>query len=207
MTFSYVSSMWNFFLLTLFKPRRSAQLLLGWRSLASTEALWLILTITTIFISMILWSLIHLIAPFGEEVALILQHASIYNSPIIFALIQWCRAVTSIYAICLVGIMLGGEANSGEVVIFVTWLQIVSFLLTAIQIALGLVLPVLSPILTLIVIVVMSRTLLTYMDELNRFENLLKSLVLLFFSFVGVVFMISIILSIFIFLFGMPGNV
>lgn len=111
----------------------------------------------------------------------------------------------SICAICLVGMFMGGEANSGEVVIFVTWLQIVSFLLTAIQMAMGLILPVLSPVLTLIVIVVMARTLLTYMNELNRFENLFKSLALLFFSFIGVVVMISVILSIFLLLFGIPA--
>ncbi|MCY4208804.1 MAG: hypothetical protein OXD29_12765 [Roseovarius sp.] len=205
MTPPYVSSVWKLFLLTLSEPGKSARLLLYWRTRVSNEALWLILTITTILISIILWSLIQLITPFGEEVKIILQHSSIYNSPFIFAFMQWCRAIMSICAICLVGMFMGGEANSGEVVIFVTWLQIVSFLLTAIQMAMGLILPVLSPVLTLIVIVVMARTLLTYMNELNRFENLFKSLALLFFSFIGVVVMISVILSIFLLLFGIPA--
>ena len=182
------------FLLTLRDPREAAGMIVAMR--LPSQALWLALSLVSVLTSIIFSALLHAAPMPQDEIGQLLESSPGYNSPLIFAMLQWGRAVLSIFVLYWVGKAFGGLGELVDVLAVMTWLQVVTFVLVGVLFVLGVVLPMLSSLGMLVVFGWWLWAVVCFLDVAHRFESGVKAFFVLLFSIFGVLIGLSLFLGV-----------
>lgn len=182
------------FLTTVRDPRAGAAQVLALQLPA--QALWIALTLVSVVTSGVVAALVQA-APMPEgDLGRLIQASPVYNSPLIFAIMQWGRAVLSVFMLFWVGRALGGRGEVVDVLSVVTLLQVISFILVAGFTLLGMVIPFVSSLGLLVFFVWWIWAVSNALDVAHGFENPLKAFGVMVVSVLGVLLGLSIFMGI-----------
>jgi hypothetical protein len=182
------------FVLTLKAPRDGAQKVLSLN--VPAQALWMALSLVSIVTSMIFAGLLQLAPMPQDEMGDLVRTMPAYDAPLIFALLQWARAVVTVFVLFWVGRVFGGTGQLGDVLAIVTWLQAVTFALMLGIVVLGALVPFVSSLLILVMVVWWVWAVVSSLDVAHGFESMVKAAAVLIVSVVGATIGLSIFIGV-----------
>lgn len=175
-------------------PRGAADTVLATRWPA--QALWIALSLVSVVTSLIVAALVQATPLPQGELGALLQASPVYSSPLIFAVMQWGRAVLSVFMLFWVGRALGGRGALEDVLGVVTLVQIVSFALVAGITLVGVIFPFLSSLGLLVFFVWWVWAVANALDVAHSYENPMKAFGVMVISIFGVLIGLSIFMGI-----------
>ncbi|QFT93048.1 Yip1 domain protein [Roseovarius sp. THAF9] len=182
------------FMTTIRNPRGAAEqvIALNW----PPQALWIALTLISVVTSAVVAALVQA-APLPQgDLGTLLEASPVYSSPLIFAVMQWARAVFSIFMLFWIGRALGGRGTVPDVLAVVTLLQAVSFLMVAGFTIVGMFIPFLSSLGLLVFIVWWMWAVSNMLDVAHGFDSPLKAFGVMVIAIFGVLVGLSIIMGV-----------
>lgn len=194
------------FRLSLVSPREAASQVVAMGLPAN--ALWIALSLVSVLSALMMSSLLQLVPLTDEPMAQLLGESPARNSPMIFAILQWGRAVLTVFVLHWVGRALGGQGSLQDVLGVITWLQAMTFALIAILMVVGMIIPILSSLGFLVFVGWYLWSVVTYIDEAHEFDNPFKAIGVLIVSIMGVLLGMSVFMALLggIFLSGVAGG-
>jgi len=181
----------SLFTLTLRNPREAGQHILNLRLPA--QALWIGLSLVSVMTSLVFSGLMR-VSPLPEDqFGQIMAGSPAYSAPLVFALMQWGRAIATVFVFFWIGRMLGGRGPLEDVLAVLTWLQAVTFVLMLGLLVGGLVLPFLTSLMILAAFVWWVWAVTSLLDVAHGFESMIKSVGVLILSLLGVTIGLSLV--------------
>ncbi len=194
------------FVLTLKDPRTAARLVMGMD--LPPQALWLALSLVSVVTSLIFSGLLQFAELPESEMGDMARGSPGYSSPLIFAFMQWSRAVLSVFVLFWVGQALGGQGRLSDVLAVITWLQVVGFCVILVLSVAGIILPFVTTLGFFAFFVWWIWAVVGFLDEAHGFDSPIKALGVLLMSVLGVLIGLSIFLGAVFSLFaGLTGGV
>jgi len=182
------------FVLTLKAPRAGANQVLSLNIPA--QALWMALSLVSVVTSMIFAGLLQLAPMPQDEMGELVRTMPAYDAPLIFALLQWARAVVTVFVLFWVGRTFGGIGRLVDILAIFTWLQAVTFCLMLGIVVLGALLPFVSSILILAMAVWWVWAVVSSLDVAHGFESMVKAAAVLIVSVIGATIGLSIFIGV-----------
>ncbi len=182
------------FFLTLKAPKEAARHLLALELPA--QALWMALALVSVVTSMVFSGLLQMAPMPADEMGDLIRGTPAYDAPLIFALLQWARAVVSVFVLYWVGTVFGGQGRLVDVLAVMTWLQAVTFVLMLGIVVLGVILPFVSSLLILAMAVWWVWAVISALDVAHAFDSMVKSAAVLIVSVIGATIGLTIFLGV-----------
>lgn len=132
---------------TLFRPREAAEVLMAMR--LPGQGLWMALGLMAVLNAIVYTVSVQLTGP-GDPTEAVMPQA--FQAPVVFALFLFIALVLTVLSLVWVGRKLGGRASIEDLLVLITWLQVLRLLL---QLGVA-VLVLVAPALAALVIIVSS---------------------------------------------------
>lgn len=188
---------------TIRSPRDAASQLLALN--LPRDGLWLALALMCV-LNAIIYSLSLLLAPPPEEAQGLVPAA--FESPLLFALFLFGSLVITTLVLRWIGQRLGGEASLEDMLVVITWLQVVRLLFQATVLLISLVSLALSGLIVFIGSIYGVYILAAFIDRAHGFDSLLMSFFVILLALAAIIVGMSLILSLLgPFILGGMGNV
>ncbi|ABD55273.1 YIP1 family protein [Jannaschia sp. CCS1] len=181
---------------TIRDPRGSAAEVL--RLAPPRPALWLAFALM-ITLSLMMGEVVSMIAAPPETGPLTGQSA------LVLGLIQAAFLFLTVFAITHIGRAFDGQGHFDGALALITWLQFVFLLIQLLQLVLLLIAPPLAALLTVLAIGLFLWVLVNFIAELHEFQSVSMVFVMTLVSFVSIIFLISLVLTVLGFTFE-PGG-
>jgi hypothetical protein len=178
------SAFLSLFLLTLRNPREAGELILDLRLPA--QALWIGLSLVSVMTSLVFSGLMRVGPLPQDQFGEIMAGSPAYSAPLVFALMQWGRAVVTVFVFFWVGRMLGGRGPLENVLAVLTWLQAVTFVIMLGLLVAGLVLPFLTSLMILGAFAWWLWAVTALLKVAHGFEGIWRAIGVLILSLLGV---------------------
>jgi len=150
------------------------------------QGLWLALSLVSVVTSLIFAALMQLV-PMGEDqFSGLMQASPAHSAPLVFAFLQWARAVVSVLVIYWVGRMMGGTGQLRDVLAVMAWLQAVTFVLMVGLVIMGAILPMLSSLMILAMVIWWVWAIVSLLNVAHEFDSMFKAGGVLIVSLLGV---------------------
>jgi len=176
---------------TLFQPHEAARALIEMR--LPVQWLWMALALMSILNS-IVYSLSLQLSPPSDPSAALMPPA--FHSPILFALFLFGALAITVIALYYVGQGLGGApASMDDILVLLTWLQVLRLLVQLGVLVLALVAPVLGALVVMVAAVWGIYILICFVDAAHRFGNMFKAAGVIVLSLVAMAIGLSALLS------------
>lgn len=175
---------------TLFQPADAARRLIDMR--LPSEWLWMALALMAI-LNAIVYSLSMQVSP-GPDGSTALMPAA-FQAPILFAGLLFGALALTVIALYHVGRGLGGEAAMPDILVLMTWLQVMRLLVQGSVLVLALGVPGLAALVVLGAAIWGVYILISFIDAAHRFENRFKAAGVIVLSFVAMAIGLSTLLS------------
>lgn len=182
------------FVLTVKAPRDGAQQVLALGLPA--QALWIALSLVSVVTSMIFAGLLQLAPMPQDEMGDLVRTMPAYDAPLIFALLQWARAVVTVFVLFWVGRTFGGTGRLVDILAIIAWLQAVTFCLMLGIVVLGALLPFVSSILVLVMAVWWVWAVVSALDVAHGFDSMIKAAAVMIVSVIGATIGLSIFIGV-----------
>jgi len=118
------------------------------------------------------------------------------RSPIALGLIQGAFLFLIVHAITHIGRLFGGTGGFDGALVLMTWLQFIFLLVQLVQLAAMLLVPPLAGLITIAALGLFFWLLVNFIAVLHGFTSTLQVFVMTMLSFVGLIFILSVVLSI-----------
>ena len=155
--------------------------------------LWMALGLMCVLNAM-LYSISIRITPPAPETQIMVPPS--LQSPVLFAIFLYGAMVFTVLVLQWTGQSLGGAATRGDILILMTWLQVMRLLFQALVLVLSLVSLALGSIVVLAGSVWAIYIMAAFIDRANGFGNLLKALGVMILALIAVAFGLSLILAV-----------
>ena len=184
----------SLFVLTLKNPRTAARAVL--KMSLPPQALWLSLSLVSVLTSLMFAGILQVAELPNSEMGDMARNSPGYSSPLVFALMQWGRAVLSVFVLFWVGQALGGQGRLADVLAVITWLQVVGLCVIVALTVVGLILPFVTTLGMLAFFVWWVWAVVCFLDEAHGFQSPIKAFGVLMMSVLGVLIGLSIIMGV-----------
>ncbi|MFO7757255.1 MAG: Yip1 family protein [Roseovarius sp.] len=175
---------------TLFKPADAARRLMDMR--LPTEWLWMALALMAILNAIVYTASLQL-SPEPDASAGLMPAA--FQAPILFAALLLGALALTVIALYYVGQGLGGEAAMPDILVLMTWLQVLRLLVQGAVLVLALGVPALAALVVLGAAIWGVYILISFIDAAHRFDNRFKAAGVIVLSFVAMAIGLSTLLS------------
>lgn len=173
---------------TFTEPRAAAVEVMGFD--VPRQALWPALA-AVVLVSTIIGGLLNLISPAEGPLS------GMVNSPFISAAVTYVFLVASIFGLHWAGRSVGGVGQLDDMVLVMTWFQVVTLAAQLLLLFVGLALPALGAMLFLGFMLISIWVAVSFIDAVHGFDNLAKSLGVLVFALIAIAFGLALLLSLF----------
>ena len=175
---------------TLFRPREAAERLIEMR--LPYDQLWMALALMAVLNS-IVYSLSMQISPTPDGSAALMPQ--VFQGPLLFAALLFGALALTVIALYYVGQGLGGEAAMSDILVLMTWLQVLRLLVQAAVLILALGVPALGALVVIAAAIWGVYILISFIDAAHRFDNRFKAAGVIVLSFVAMAIGLSTLLS------------
>lgn len=172
---------------TVTAPRMAAARILKFQP--GRDWLWQAL-LCAVVLNALVFGLSTMIAPPGTELPPMMA------TPFLFALTMACGLVITIFGVFWVGAWLGGQARLDDILVLMTWLQVLRFAVQVVAVPLGIIAPALTVMGLMVASVLGVWILVNFLDVAHRFDNLFKAFGVLIFTGMGIAMGLILMLSI-----------
>ncbi|MBF9042040.1 hypothetical protein HKCCE4037_01770 [Rhodobacterales bacterium HKCCE4037] len=172
---------------TISDPKAGAEAILALN--LPRAALWLAFALT-IVLSMIMGELVMLIVGAPEDGPLTGQTA------VVMGLLQGAILFVGVHAITHIGRLFGGTGSFDGALALVTWLQFIFLVLQALQLVTALIVPPMAAIVSLLAILLFFWLLSHFITVLHGFSSVGQVFLMTLLSFIGIIFTLSLVLTI-----------
>ncbi len=171
---------------TLFSPTSAAEKILNMRF--RPDVLWMALILMGVLNALIQGISLYL-SPIPDGVMV----PTLFLSPLLFAIASVISLVTTVYLLHWLGKMLQGEAALNDLLVLVTWLQVVRILAQLLSALLVFIMPAMAGLLILVASLWGIVILVAFINKAHRFSNPFKGLGVLIGAMLGVVIGLSLL--------------
>ena len=119
-----------------------------------------------------------------------------FRSPMLFTIFLFGTLVITVFTLQWIGQAMGGKASLGDILILLTWVQVLRLLLQVVVLVLTLVSPGLAALLVFIASVWGIYILASFLNEAHGFENLIKAIGVMLLALAAIVVGLSLILAV-----------
>src|SRR6056297_583478 len=179
----------SFFILTLRAPREAGEQFLAMQLPA--RAMWIALSLVSVLTSLGFSGLMYLGQGADDQFAQMFGQSPVYSAPLVFAAMQWVRAILSVFMFYWVGRMMGGQGALEDVLRVATLLQAVTFVLMSGLLLAGIVLPFVMSLLILVTFFWWIRAKALLLALVHGFDSVFKAAGALLLSMLGVTIGVS----------------
>ena len=176
---------------TIRAPRDAAGRLLGMG--VPRDVLWMALALMCV-LNAIVYSVSLQISPPSSDVAGLVPGA--FQSPLLFALFLFGALVITVFVLHWIGQSLGGQASLWDILVLLTWLQVLRLLFQATVLVLSLVSLSLSALVVLGGSIYAIYILAAFIDRAHGFDNLVKALGIMVLAIVAIAVGVSMLLAV-----------
>lgn len=182
--------------LTLENPTEAAEQVLA--TTLEREYLWSLLTLASV-LSVLMVLLIQMVLPAPEDSAMALPFL---DSPLLFGIVMWGSLVLLVFCVHYIGQMFGGTGRFDQSIMLVIWVQFLLMVSQMAQLAVAIVSVPIAALLGLGFLLLWIWIFASFVAVLHKFDN--RGLVLggIAMSFLGVLFGLSLLITILALLFG-----
>ncbi|WP_162933070.1 Yip1 family protein [Roseovarius sp. EL26] len=173
---------------TLFSPSTAAEKILSMRF--RPDALWMALILMGVLNALIQGISLY-ISPIPDGVVV----PSLFLSPLLFATASVLSLVATVCLLHWLGQTLGGEAQRNDLLVLVTWLQVVRILAQLFSALVVFIMPAMAGLLMLVASLWGIVILVTFINKAHRFSNPFKGLGVLIGTMLGMVLGLSLLFS------------
>jgi len=173
---------------TLSNPREGASTVLSMAP--PLNALWLMFAIVVV-LTLFMGEAVGLLSGISEDGPL----TGAYGSPLLLGVVQGAFLCIMVFAIHHIGGWFGGTGRFEEALLLVVWLQFIFVCIQVVQIVALLVVPPLAALIPIVVIGLFFWLLVNFIAVLHGFTSLGMVFVMTIVSGVGVVFVLSLVLT------------
>jgi len=181
---------WSLVRQTLFEPRAAARALMAVRLPA--EVLWQALALLSVLYT-IVYTLSLRVSPPDDASEMLMP--GIFQAPLIMALALFGALALTVIALRAIGQALGGTGEISDLLVLVTWLQVLRLLVQVGVLVLALGSPPLAGIAVIVVAVWGIYILTNFVDAAHGFDNRVKAFGVIILSVVAMVMGLSALLS------------
>ncbi len=177
---------------TLLRPRLAAERLIAmaW----PREWLWMGLALMTL-LNTIVYSLAMVSSPPADPEALAMVPPA-FQSPFLFALFLGGALVITVFALTWIGQAMGGKAQLDDILVLITWLQVVRLALQIVLLGVMMLSPALGGIMVITASVWGLVILVAFLDQAHGFASTFKAILVLFVAVLAMVVGLSILLGV-----------
>lgn len=176
---------------SLFAPRDAARQLIDMK--LARQWLWMALALMTV-LNAIVYSVSLRLSPPQDPAATALV-PPLFHSPFLFTIFLFGALAITVFTLHWIGQSMGGKAALGDILVLMTWMQVLRLIL---QVAVT-VLMLVSPILAVLLIFVSSLwgiyILVSFIDTAHQFDNLFKAAGVIIFAVLAMAAGLTVILS------------
>lgn len=176
---------------TIRAPRDAAGRLLGMD--VPRDVLWMALALMCV-LNAIVYSVSLQISPPSPDVAGVVPAA--FQSPLLFALFLFGALVITVFVLHWIGRSLGGQAGLWDILVLLTWLQVLRLLFQVAVLVLSLVSLSLSALVVLGGSIYAIYILAAFIDRAHGFDNLVKALGVMVLAIVAIAVGVSMLLAV-----------
>ncbi len=176
---------------TIRAPRDAAGRLIDMN--APRDWLWMALALMCV-LNAILYSVSLQLSPPSSEVSGIVPAA--FQSPILFTIFLFGSITITVFVLKWIGQSMGGQATLDDILILLTWLQVLRLLFQAAVLILSLVSLSLSALLVFGGSIYGIYILAAFIDRAHGFDNLLKALGVMVLALIAIAVGLSVILTV-----------
>ena len=181
---------WSLVRQTLFEPRAAARALMAVR--LPTEVLWQALALLSVLYT-IVYTLSLRVSPPDDASEMLMP--GIFQAPLIMALALFGALALTVIALRAIGQALGGTGEIADLLVLVTWLQVLRLLVQVGVLVLALGSPPLAGIAVIVVAVWGIYILINFVDAAHGFDSRVKAFGVIILSVVAMVMGLSALLS------------
>jgi hypothetical protein len=175
---------------TLFQPAGAARRLIDMR--LPSEWLWMALALMAI-LNAIVYTLSLQLSPEPDASAALMPQ--VFQAPVLFAGLLFGALALTVIALYYIGQGLGGEAAMPDILVLMTWLQVLRLLVQGAVLILALGVPALGALVVVGAAIWGVYILISFVDAANRFDNRVKAAGVIVLSFVAMAVGLSTLLS------------
>ncbi len=175
---------------TLFQPADAARRLIDMR--LPSDWLWTALALMAV-LNTIVYTLSLQLSPQPDAPSALMPQA--FQTPILFAGLLFGALALTVIALYYIGQGLGGEASMSDILVVMTWLQVLRLLVQAAVLILALGVPALGALVVIGAAIWGVYILICFVDAAHRFANRFKAAGVIVLSFVAMAVGLSTLLS------------
>ena len=150
------------------------------------QALWIALSLVSVVTSLVFAGLLQVGTLPDDQFGQIMSASPAYSAPLVFALMQWARAIVSVFVFYWVGRLMGGRNPLENVLAVLTLLQAVTFVIMVALLLTGLVLPFVTSLAILAAFIWWLWAITSLLDVAHGFDSAFKAAGVLIVSVLGV---------------------
>ncbi len=177
---------------TLFQPREVAGVLIGMR--LPRQWLWMALVLMSV-LNAIVYSVSLQITTPGDPTAPALMPPA-FHSPLLFAMFLFAALAITVLALSWIGQGLGGRAEMDDILVLISWLQVLRLMLQVAVAVLVLVAPVLGAVVIFVASLWGIYILVGFVDAAHRFDNMFKAGGVILLSLIAMAVGLTVVLSV-----------
>ena len=175
---------------TLFRPGDAARRLIDMR--LPSDWLWMALALMAI-LNAIVYTLSLQASPQPDASAALMPQA--FQMPILFAALLFGALALTVIALYYIGQGLGGEAAMSDILVLMTWLQVLRLLVQGAVLVLALGVPALAALIVIAAAIWGVYILISFVDAAHRFDSRFKAAGVIVLSVVAMAVGLSTLLS------------
>lgn len=177
---------------TIRSPATAAERLLALR--LPQEWLWMALALMSVLNAIVYSISLHLSPPPESEAGMTVIPAA-FLSPVLFTIFLFGALTITVFVMHWLGRSLGGAAQRREILILITWLQVLRLVVQVAVLVLSLAVPAFGALVVLVASVWGLYILVVFLDVAHRFDNRWKATGLLLLAVVAIAVGLSLVLG------------
>ncbi|MDZ7711327.1 MAG: YIP1 family protein [Roseovarius sp.] len=181
---------WSLVRQTLFEPREAARVLMAMR--LPQEVLWQALALMSVLYTIVYTLSLRMTGPVDASEMLM---PAVFQAPVILALALFGGLALTVIAVRAIGQAIGGTGETADVLVLITWLQVLRLMVQVGVLVLALGSPPLAGMAAIVVAVWGLYIFINFVDAAHGFENRLKAFGAIILSVFAMVMGLSAILS------------
>lgn len=179
---------------TLTDPRRGGRDVIALN--LPTQGLWIALMLMAVILSLLVSGLFYISPIPDDDLGQLIRSSPAYQSPLLFALINWGQSVVTVYILHWVSRMIGGDGEVRDMLSVMIWLQIVTLTLAVTFTLISLFIPSIGGLLMLVAFFWGLFAVVAFVDAASGFDSLFRALGVCIAGFLAFSFIMTIVASI-----------
>ncbi|MEO0783416.1 MAG: Yip1 family protein [Pseudomonadota bacterium] len=190
MTFNTVKAL---FRTTLTDPRQGGRDVIALN--LPTQGLWIALMLMAVILSLLVSGLFYVSPIPDDDLGQMIRSSPAFQSPLLFALINWGQSVVTVYVLHFVSRMVGGEGEVRDMLSVMIWLQVMTLVLAVTFSLVSLVIPAIGALCMLLAFFWGLWAIVAFVDAASDFDSMFRALGVCIAGFLAFSFLMTIVAS------------